>query len=251
MSAPHSFWRRTRIHRDPGLKIFFRREVHVQSFQSPCTARPELPSDFISVNRANQELNNAFLDESLYLKRNQSYDLLKFWGFYEFRVIFGPITPYMGIQKAAKHKNVTTLSGHILASFWARDSSKKALFSSWLALSTGMKSEGSAARAVHVQGDWKLCTCTARRKKILKPGSRWIRILRQKLYPGVKNLGNWRNFCKQLGSALSDSTMLLLGPLPCLLGPLPRLLGPLWPRSRVRVSQIVLRSATLRRNSEA
>ena len=28
----YSFWRRTRIHRDPGLKIFFRRAVHVQSF---------------------------------------------------------------------------------------------------------------------------------------------------------------------------------------------------------------------------
>ena len=113
----------------------------------------------------------------------------------------------MGIQNASKPKNVITLSGHISASFWARDSSKKALFSSWLALSNGMKSEGSAGRAVHVQGDWKLCTCTARRKKIFKPGSRWIRVLRQKLYPGVKNLGNWRNFCKQLGSALSDSTI--------------------------------------------
>ena len=99
-----------------------------------------------------------------------------------------------------------TLNAHILASFWARDSSKKAFCSSWLALSNGMESEGSAGRAVHVQGDWKLCTCTARRKKIFKPGSRWIRILRQKLYPGAKNLGNRRNFCKQLGSALSDST---------------------------------------------
>ena len=63
----YSFWRRTRIHRDPGLKIFFRRAVHVQSFQSPCTctARPALPSDFIPFDRANQELQNAFLDESL------------------------------------------------------------------------------------------------------------------------------------------------------------------------------------------
>ena len=63
----YSFWRRIRIHRDPGLKIFFRRAVHVQSFQSPCTctARPVLPSDFTLFDRANQELQNAFLDESL------------------------------------------------------------------------------------------------------------------------------------------------------------------------------------------
>ena len=63
----YSFWRRTRIHRDPGLKIFFRRAVHVQSFQSPCTctARPVLPSEFTPFDRANQELQNAFLDESL------------------------------------------------------------------------------------------------------------------------------------------------------------------------------------------
>ena len=63
----YSFWRRTRIHRDPSSKIFFRRAVHVQSFQSPCTctARPALPSDFIPFDRANQELNNASLDESL------------------------------------------------------------------------------------------------------------------------------------------------------------------------------------------
>ena len=63
----YSFWCRTRIHRDPGLKIFFRRAVHVQSLQSPCTgtARPALPSDFIPFDRANQELQNAFLDESL------------------------------------------------------------------------------------------------------------------------------------------------------------------------------------------
>ena len=46
---------------------FFRRAVHVQSFQSPCTctARPVLPSDFTPFDRANQELQNAFLDESL------------------------------------------------------------------------------------------------------------------------------------------------------------------------------------------
>ena len=46
---------------------FFRRAVHVQSFQSPCTctARPARSSDFIPFDRANQELNNAFLDESL------------------------------------------------------------------------------------------------------------------------------------------------------------------------------------------
>ena len=54
----YSFWRRTRIHRDPGSKIFFRRAVHVQSFQSPCTctARRVLPSDFTPFDRANQEL---------------------------------------------------------------------------------------------------------------------------------------------------------------------------------------------------
>ena len=112
----------------------------------------------------------------------------------------------MGIQKTKIMKSIPTFNGHNFGSFWARVSSKKALFKSWLALSTGMKSEGSAGRAVHVQGDWKLCTRTARRKKILKPGSRWIRVLRQKLYPVVENLGNRRNFCKQLGSALSDST---------------------------------------------
>ena len=105
-------------------------------------------------------------------------------------------------------KSVTTLQDRNFASFWARDSSKKAFCSSWLALSNGMKSEGSAGRAVHVQGDWKLCTCTARQKKIFKPGSRWIRVLRQKLYSGAKNLGNRRNFCKHLGSALSDSTIM-------------------------------------------
>ena len=48
---------------------FFRRAVHVQSFQSPCTctARPVLPSEFTPFDRANhnQELQNAFLDESL------------------------------------------------------------------------------------------------------------------------------------------------------------------------------------------
>ena len=144
----YSFWRRTRIRRDPGSKIFFLR--------ISCYFRTDYP---------------------LY-----------------------------GHTKTKIMKSVPTFHDHNFASFWARDSSKKALFSSWLALSNGMKSEGSAGRAVHVQGDWKLCTCTARRKKIFKPGSRWIRVLRQKLYPGVKNLGNWRNFCKQLGSALSDST---------------------------------------------
>ena len=46
---------------------FFRRAVHVQSFQSPCTctARPVLPSEFSPFDRANQELQNVFLDESL------------------------------------------------------------------------------------------------------------------------------------------------------------------------------------------
>ena len=43
----------------------------------------------------------------------------------DFRI--APIIPYnMGIQKAEIHENVKTLNGHIiLASFWARDSSKK------------------------------------------------------------------------------------------------------------------------------
>ena len=73
----YSFWRRTRIHRDPGLKIFFRRAVHVQSFQSPCTctARRALPSDFIPFDRANQELQNAFLDESLAQKEAKIWPL--------------------------------------------------------------------------------------------------------------------------------------------------------------------------------
>ena len=46
---------------------FFRRAVHVQSFQSPCTctARRALPTDFIAFDRANQDLQDAFLDESL------------------------------------------------------------------------------------------------------------------------------------------------------------------------------------------
>ena len=46
---------------------FFRRAVHVQSFQSPCTctARRALPTDFIAFDRANQDLKDAFLDESL------------------------------------------------------------------------------------------------------------------------------------------------------------------------------------------
>ena len=60
-------------------------------------------------------------------------------------------------------KSVPTLNGHNFASFWARDSSKKAFRTSWLALSNGMKFAGNARRAVHVQGDWKLYTCAARR----------------------------------------------------------------------------------------
>ena len=56
---------------------FFRRAVHVQSFQSPCTctARQALPSDFISFDRANQELQNAFLDESLAQKEAKIWPL--------------------------------------------------------------------------------------------------------------------------------------------------------------------------------
>ena len=98
----------------------------------------------------------------------------------------------MGIQKLKIVKSVPTFHGHNFGSFWARDSSKKAFFSSWLAMSNGLprarmalsreiwvptpkssipgesngvKWEGNTRRAVHVQGDWKLCTCTARRNK--------------------------------------------------------------------------------------
>ena len=44
-----------------------RRAVHVQSFQSPCTCTRMRPRIFSSAasKRANQELQNAFLDESL------------------------------------------------------------------------------------------------------------------------------------------------------------------------------------------
>ena len=44
-----------------------RRAVHVQSFQSPCTCTRMRPRIFSSAasERANQELQNAFLDESL------------------------------------------------------------------------------------------------------------------------------------------------------------------------------------------
>ena len=47
--------------------LFSSRAVHVQSFQSPCTctARRVLSSDFTPFDRANQELQNSFLDESL------------------------------------------------------------------------------------------------------------------------------------------------------------------------------------------
>ena len=46
--------------------FLFRRAVHVQSFQSPCTctARRALPTDFIAFDRANQDLKNAFLVSS-------------------------------------------------------------------------------------------------------------------------------------------------------------------------------------------
>ena len=151
-------------------KILFRRAVHVQSFQSPCTctARRVLPSDFTPLDRANQELQNAFLDESLAQKEPKlwSFKVLRFFH------ICAPIIPYMGIQKAKIVKSVPTFHGHNFGSFWARDSSKKPFCSSWLALSNGVKSEGNTRRAVHVQGDWKLCTCTARRNKIFELGSR-------------------------------------------------------------------------------
>ena len=99
----YSFWRRTRIHRDPGSKIFFRRAVHVQSFQSPCTctARPALPSDFIPLDRANQELQNAFLDESLAQKEAKIWPLkvLTFWHFSrDFRTDY----PLYGHTKSCK-----------------------------------------------------------------------------------------------------------------------------------------------------
>ena len=144
-------------------KFFLRRAVHVQSFQSPCTctARRALPTDSIAFDRANQDLQNAFLDESLAQKEAKIWPLKVL----VFLPICAPIIPYMGIQKAEIPKNVKTLNGRILASIWVRDSSKKALCRSWLALSNGMKSAGNARRAVHVQGDWKLCTCTARRRK--------------------------------------------------------------------------------------
>ena len=45
----------------------FRRAVHVQSFQSPCTCTKMCRRSFslAASERANQELQNAFLDESL------------------------------------------------------------------------------------------------------------------------------------------------------------------------------------------
>ena len=52
--------------RDPSSKILFRRAVHVQSFQSPCMCTKMRVRIFCLTGeeRAKQELQNAFLDES-------------------------------------------------------------------------------------------------------------------------------------------------------------------------------------------
>ena len=68
-------------------------------------------------------------------------------------------------------KSVATLNGHNFGSLWARDSSKKAFYSSWLALSNGMESDGSAGRAVHVQDDWKLSRAPRDEKRFSSRGS--------------------------------------------------------------------------------
>ena len=49
------------------LTSIFRRVIHVQTFQSPCTCTKMRDRIFSSaeLERANQELQNAFLDESL------------------------------------------------------------------------------------------------------------------------------------------------------------------------------------------
>ena len=73
---------------------FFRRAVHVQSFKSPCTctARPVLPSDFIPFDRANQDLQNAFLDESLAQKEAKLWP----WKVVTLFTIFVFVCPYKG-----------------------------------------------------------------------------------------------------------------------------------------------------------
>ena len=111
--------------RDSSSKILFRRAVHVQSFQSPCTctARRALPADFIPFHRANQDLQNAFLDESLAQKEAKIWPLkvLTFFAWFS----------------------------HQLSLIWAykKLQNTKMVCSSWLALSNEMKSEGSAGRA--------------------------------------------------------------------------------------------------------
>ena len=167
--------------------------MHVQSFQSPCTctARRALYTNFIAFDRANQDLQHAFLDESLAQKEAKIWPLKVLM----FLRIRAPIIPYMGIQKAEIRKKVVTLSGHILASFWARDSSKNACCRSWLALSNAMKFVGNARRAVHVQGDWKLCTCTARRNKIFRLAARRFLDQCQKTNRTVPNLYNLSILC--------------------------------------------------------
>ena len=85
-------------------------------------------------------------------------------------------------------------------SFWARDSSKKAFCSSWLALSNGVQWSRKAILVAQ-------CTCKTIENFARAPrdeksrnnlGAGWSRDLRQKLYPGAKYLGNPRNFCKQV-----------------------------------------------------
>ena len=85
---------------------------------------------------------------------------------------------------------------YLLPLIWARDPSKTSFCRYWLALSNVMKSAGNARHAVHVQGDWKLCTCIARQNEIFgleylqdlretswytrKIGSRFLKVLNKK-----------------------------------------------------------------------
>ena len=64
----------------------------------------------------------------------------------------------------------------------------KTFCSSWLALSNGMKCEDRAGRAVHVQADWKLCTCTARRGRIFRFATRQTRDQLNETRPTIPNL---------------------------------------------------------------
>ena len=107
-------------------------------------------------------LRTSFHSIELNNKRKPRYDHLKFWRFCEFRTILVRFRARPHQKSCEIRKNVESLNARILASFWARDSSKKAFCRFWLALSNAMKSAGNARRVVHVQCDWKLCTCTAR-----------------------------------------------------------------------------------------